>query len=100
MVITRARQRTTLPSLAKASISVNHPEQRLLINMVTLCLLREIHSMVPRFAAPRQPSFDFKLEGQTEKCADEDNQAKYHHVLDGGRYDDGSDDVAGNQKFQ
>jgi hypothetical protein len=75
-------------------------DQRLFINMVTLCLLREIRSVPLCFAAPWQSSLDFKLERQTEECANQDNQAKYHHVLHGRRYDDGSNDVAGNQKFQ
>ena len=74
--------------------------QRLFINMVTLCLLHEIRSVLLCFAAPWQSSFNFKLERQTEECANQDNQAKYHHVLDCGRNDDGSNDVAGDQKFQ
>jgi hypothetical protein len=70
-------------------------DQRLFTNMVTLCLLREISSVPLCLAAPWQSSLDFKLERQTEECANEDNQAKYHHVLHGGRYHDGSNDVAG-----
>src|SRR5215471_1078842 len=71
IVTARAKQRTTLPRLANPSAYVNDPDQRLFINLVTLYLLRVKPSMVLRFAAPRQLSFDFQLERQTKKRADE-----------------------------
>jgi hypothetical protein len=55
---------------------------------------------VYRFATPWQLSFDFQLERQAKKCADEHNQSKDKHVLNRGCDDHGSDNVARNQKFQ
>jgi hypothetical protein len=46
------------------------PEQRLFINVLTLCSLREIPSMVLHFASPWQLTFDFQLERQTKKRTD------------------------------
>ena len=51
-------------------------------------------------AMPRQSSFDFKLERQTEECTNEDDQSKHKHVLNRGCDHNGSDDVAGDQKLQ
>src|SRR6266568_3808422 len=87
IVRARARQGTTLPSLANPSTYVNHSRSAGFFNLVTLHLPREKPSMVLCFAAPGQFPFDFQLEGQTEKRADEHNQSEDEHVLNG-RCDD------------
>ena len=53
-------------SLAKHRRKVNHPERRLFINCAPVSLLHEIPSMVLRLRSPRQLSFDFQLERQTQ----------------------------------
>src|SRR4029450_9268992 len=52
------------------------------------------------FTAPRQFSFDFQLQGQTEERADKHDQTQDQHVLHCGRYNDRPDDVTSYKKLE
>ena len=49
---------------------------------------------------PGQFTLDFQLQGQTKECPDKHDQSQNNYILDGRSDDDGSNNVASNQKFQ
>ncbi len=59
-----------------------------------------ILTLVRRITAPWQLAFDFQLQGQTEECADENDHSQHEHVLQGGRDNNGPDNVASNKKLE